>query len=241
MKIHDISVTISNDIVTWPGDPKVDIQLPIQIKKGDPCNVSRWQIGAHTGTHCDAPFHFLDDGKGIDEVAVDRFIGPCLVVEVDPKVNIEREDLEKINFKRHKRIIFKTRNSNHWKNNNMTFDEDFVAVGITGAEYLVEKKIDLVGVDYLSVESFHAEFEHPVHKKLLGNNIVVLEGLNLSAIKPGEYELLCLPLKIKHGDGTPMRAALRDLPKLKKNTPKKRKPKKSKTAKNKKVKKKRRT
>jgi arylformamidase len=192
--------------------------LPIQIKKGDPCNVSRWQIGAHTGTHCDAPFHFIDDGKGIDEVPVDRFIGPCLVVEVNPKINIEREDLEKINFKRHKRILFKTRNSNHWKNNNMTFDENFVAVGITGAEYLVEKKMELVGVDYLSVESFHAEFEHPVHKKLLGKNVVVLEGLNLSAIKPGEYELLCLPLKIKHGDGTPMRAALRELPKVKKSS-----------------------
>lgn len=122
----------------------------------------------------------------------------------------------------------------------MTFDEDFVAVGITGAEYLVEKKIDLVGVDYLSVESFHAEFEHPVHKKLLGNNIVVLEGLNLSAIKPGEYELICLPLKIKHGDGTPMRAALRDLPKSKKTLRKKKKPKKSKTTKNKRVKKNRR-
>jgi len=216
MKLYDISVTISNDIVTWPGDPKVDIQLAIQIKKGDPCNVSRWQIGAHTGTHCDAPFHFLDDGRGIDEVTLDRFVGPCLVVEVDPKINIEKEDLEKIDFKRHKRILFKTRNSAHWKNNNMTFDENFVAVGITGAQYLVDKKIELVGVDYLSVESFHAEFEHPVHKKLLRNNVVVLEGLNLSAIKPGEYELLCLPLKIKHGDGTPMRAALRELPKTKK-------------------------
>lgn len=210
-KIYDISVTISNDIVTWPGDPKVDLQLPIQIKKGDACNVSRWQIGAHTGTHTDAPFHFLDEGQGIDEIPLDVYLGPCLVVAVDPKVNIEREHLAKIDFKGHTRILFKTRNSRHWKNHNPEFDKDFVAVGITGADYLVEKGIKLVGVDYLSVESFHAEFEHPVHKKLLGNHVVVVEGLNLYDIVPGEYELICMPLKIKHGDGTPVRAALREL------------------------------
>ncbi len=210
-KMYDISVTISNDLVTWPGDPKVDIQLPIQMKKGDPCNVSRWQIGAHTGTHTDAPFHFIDDGKGIDEISLDRYIGPCLVVEVDPEKHIEREHLEKIDLKGHTRILFKTRNSRHWKNHHRVFDTEFVAIGITGADYLVEKKIGLVGVDYLSVESYHAEFEHPVHKKLLGNGVVVVEGLNLSDIAPGEYELLCMPLKIQHGDGTPVRAALREL------------------------------
>jgi len=209
--IYDISVTISNDLVTWPGDPKVDIQLPIQIKKGDPCNVSRWQIGAHTGTHADAPFHFIDDGIGMDEIPLDAFIGPCLVVEVNPKTNIEREDLAGVDFKGHSRILFKTRNSARWKNNNREFDEDFVAVGLTGAEVLVEKKMKLVGVDYLSVESFHAEFEHPVHKKLLSNRVVVVEGLNLSDIHPGEYELICMPLKVKHGDGSPVRAALREL------------------------------
>ncbi len=211
-KIVDISVTISNDLVTWPGDPKVDIQLPIQIKKGDPCNVSRWQIGAHTGTHADAPFHFLDDGIGMDAIPLDLYIGPCIVVEVRPKtINIEAEDLRNIDFKGHKRVLFKTKNSLHWKNGNMEFDKDFIAVGVTGAEFLVKKKIKLVGVDYLSVESFHAPFEHPVHKTLLGAQVVVVEGLNLSAVKPGEYELLCLPLKIKNGDGTPVRAALRKL------------------------------
>lgn len=218
MKIQDISLTISNDIVTWPGDPKVNIQLPIQMKKGDACNVSRWEIGAHTGTHTDAPFHFVDDGKGIDEVPLDWYIGPCLVVPVSPKtINIEASDIAHINFKGHKRILFKTKNSDHWKNGNMEFDKDFISVGVTGAEYLLKKGVKLVGVDYLSVESFHAPFDHPVHKKLLGANMVVVEGLNLSAVKPGEYELLCMPLKIKHGDGTPVRAALRALPKAKSN------------------------
>ena len=94
----------------------------------------------------------------------------------------------------------------------MQFDEDFISVGVTGADVLIKKKVKLVGVDYLSVESFHAPFEHPVHKKLLGAGMVVVEGLNLSAIKAGEYELICMPLKIKHGDGTPVRAALRELP-----------------------------
>ncbi len=210
-KLYDISLTLSNDIVTWPGDPKVDIQLPIRIKNGDACNVSRWQIGAHTGTHCDAPFHFLDDGYGVDEIPLDKFIGPCLVVEVNPAVHIERSDLEKIDFKGHTRVLFKTRNSKLWKNPAHEFDKDFVAVGVTGAEFLVEKKMDLVGVDYLSVESFHAEFEHPVHKTLLSSRMVVVEGLNLSDIRPGVYELICLPLKIKHGDGTPVRAALREM------------------------------
>ncbi|MCB0833315.1 MAG: cyclase family protein, partial [Bacteroidetes bacterium] len=213
MKIHDISLTISNDLVTWPGDPKVDIQLPIQMKKGDPCNVSRWQIGAHTGTHTDAPFHFIDDGKGIDQVPLDLYIGPCLVVEVRPKtINIEAEDLKGIDLKGHSRVLFKTSNSRHWKNGNMQFDQDFISVGVTGADVLLKNKIKLVGVDYLSVESFHAPFEHPVHKKLLGAGMVVVEGLNLSSIKPGEYELICMPLKILHGDGTPVRAALREMP-----------------------------
>lgn len=210
-KLHDISVTISNDLVTWPGDPKVDIQLPIQIKKGDPCNVSRWQIGAHTGTHADAPFHFLDDGIGMDAIPLDVFIGPCIVVEVQPRVHIEREDLLKADLKGHTRVLFKTKNSLHWKNGDREFDKDFIAVGLTGAKYLVEQRVRLVGVDYLSVETFHAEFEHPVHKHLLGNGVTVLEGLNLSDIRPGEYELLCMPLKIKHGDGSPVRAALREL------------------------------
>lgn len=224
MKIKDISLTISNDIVTWPGDPKVNIQLPIQMKKGDACNVSRWEIGAHTGTHTDAPFHFVDDGKGIDEVPLDIYIGPCIVVEVKPKtINIEADDLKHIDFKGHKRVLLKTKNSLHWKNGNMEFDKDFIAVGLTGAEYLLKKKVKLVGVDYLSVESFHAEFDHPVHKKLLGSQVVVVEGLNLSDVRPGEYELICMPLKIKHGDGTPVRAALRDLPNAKaKSKPKKR-------------------
>jgi len=223
MKIQDISITISNELVTWPGDPKVNIQLPIQMKKGDACNVSRWEIGAHTGTHTDAPFHFIDDGKGIDEVPLDLYIGPCLVVEVKPKtINIEREDIAHVKFSGHTRVLFKTRNSDHWKNNNMEFDKDFISVGVTGAEFLIQKGIKLVGVDYLSVESFHAPFEHPVHKKLLGQHIVVVEGLNLSAVKPGEYELLCMPLKIKHGDGTPVRAALRELPRTANKTSKKR-------------------
>ena len=228
MKIQDISITISNDLVTWPGDPKVNIQLPIQMKKGDACNVSRWEIGAHTGTHTDAPFHFIDNGKGIDEVPLDLYIGPCLVVEVKPRtINIEKDDIAHVRLKGHKRVLFKTRNSDHWKNGNMEFDKDFIAVGVSGAEYLIENGVQLVGVDYLSVESFHAPFEHPVHKKLLGKSVVVVEGLNLSDVKPGEYELLCMPLKIKHGDGTPVRAALRALPsKTKKANPKKGKSKK---------------
>jgi len=212
VKIHDISVTISNELVTWPGDPKVDIQLPVQIKNGDACNVSRWSIGAHTGTHTDAPFHFIDDGDGLDKLSLDPFIGRCLVCEMDPQEsNIESADLEPIDLGDHTRVLFKTRNSEHWRNNDTEFDEDFIALGLSGAEYLVERNIQLVGVDYLSVESFHAEFEHPVHKTLLKNKIAIVEGLNLSAIVPGEYELICLPLKIKHGDGSPVRAVLREL------------------------------
>lgn len=210
-KIHDISLTIANDLVTWPGDPKVDIQLPIRIKNGDACNVSRWQIGAHTGTHCDAPFHFIDDGYGVDDIPLEKFLGPCIVVEVNPMRNIERADIESSDLKGHRRVLFKTRNSRLWKDPSHPFDKDFVAVGMSGAECLVEKGIELVGVDYLSVESYHAEFEHPVHKKLLSNRVVVVEGLNLSDIRPGEYELICMPLKIRHGDGTPVRAALREL------------------------------
>lgn len=210
MALHDISVTITNDLPTWPGDPTVNLQRNIAIAKGDPCNVTHIDMGAHTGTHCDAPFHFLDDGETIDHVPLDRFIGRCIVLELDVKKSIEKQDLEKHDFKGHQRVLLKTANSKLWADNHKTFNKEFIAVGLSGAEYLVEKGVDLVGVDYLSVESFYAEFEHPVHKTLLSKEVIVVEGLNLSGIKPGEYELICMPLKLGGADGTPVRAALRD-------------------------------
>ena len=206
MKIFDVSVPISNRLPTWPGDPSVSLERVSAISKGDAANVSRLEAGVHTGTHVDAPVHFVDGATGIDTIPVEILVGPCLVVAADPPgLELRPEDLPATE---HTRILFKTRNSARWGNAQGPFDTEFVAVGSDLARRLVVEGKQLVGVDYLSVESYHAPFEHPVHHTLLAARIVVVEGLDLSAVEPGEYDLYCLPLKLVGSDGAPARTVL---------------------------------
>lgn len=179
------------------------------IARGDQCNVTKMQMGVHTGTHVDAPYHFLGDGVTTDAIPIETFIGPCLVVEIDSEVLIEKRDLQKYNMNGYSRILIKTRNSEIWANNISAFEKNFVALGIDAAQYLVEMKTILVGIDYLSVESFHSEGS-PVHKLLLMNNISILEGLNLSGVKAGVYGLICMPLKLQGCEGAPARVLLQE-------------------------------
>ena len=210
MRIHDVSLTISPELVTWPGDPRVTLERASSLGRGDVANVSRLAAGVHTGTHVDAPVHFIDGAPGVDVMPLDRLIGPCLVVEADPPgVELRPEDLPSTP---HTRILFKTRNSDRWANPQRTFDERFVAVGLALAEQLVRERKLLVGVDYLSVEPYAAPRAHPVHVTLLRAGIVVVEGLNLGGIRAGEYELVCLPLKLAGSDGAPARAVLIERP-----------------------------
>ncbi len=206
MRMYDVSVPISERLPTWPGDPKVSLTRASAISRGDPANVSRLGAGVHTGTHVDAPAHFVEGGPGIDSIPIETLVGPCLVVEADPPGG---ELLPShLPLTGHLRILFKTRNSTRWGAGDRPFDPEFVAVGAELAKELVEQGKILVGVDYLSVESYHAPFEHPVHHALLEARIVVVEGLNLSRVEPGEYELYCLPLNLVGSDGAPARVIL---------------------------------
>ena len=210
VKWHDVSIPIRRGMTVWPGDPDFEFSPLQRIAEGAGCNVSRVSMSCHTGTHVDAPWHFEEEGAKLDEVDTALYFGKALLIEVPSSAgDIEARHLEGIELP--PRVLFKTRNSEYPING--PFVKEYAAVAEDAAELLVRAGVKLVGVDYLSVESFHAEFEHPVHKKLLGEGMVVVEGLNLSEIKPGDYELICMPLKIKHGDGTPVRAALRELPK----------------------------
>lgn len=208
MKLHDISLPISNNLPVWPGDASISLMPIMSLSKGDNCNLTKIEMGTHTGTHVDAPYHFLKDGATVDAIPIETFFGTCVVVDLDSQVLIEKKDFRKYNLNGHSRILIKTRNSEMWANNISSFDTNFVALGIDAAEYLVEMNIILVGIDYLSIESFRSEGS-PVHKLLLSNNISILEGLNLSGVKAGVYELMCMPLKLQGCEGAPARVMLR--------------------------------
>lgn len=207
-QLYDVSVSLSNELATWPGDPSIEIQAALDMQKGDFVNVSRLVMGVHTGTHMDAPHHFIDEMGGVDGFDLQALVGTALVVELNIDHHIGATDLEAANLPQGvQRILFKTPNSAFWRDP-ATFHTNFIAVAEDGARWLVEHGVKLVGIDYLSIERFDAPEEHPVHKILLGANVAVIEGLNLSNIEPGEYTVMALPVKIKNGDGAPTRVLL---------------------------------
>lgn len=208
-ELYDVSVAISPELATWPGDPPIIIEQASDMNEGSPANVTRLIFGTHSGTHMDAPVHFIPGATGIDQVPLDALVGEATVVKLDIDHHIGAADLEKANLSADcQRILFKTSNSRYWQTDPNNFHTDFIAVAPDGADWLVAHGIKLVGVDYLSVERYDAPFEHPTHRKLLENRVVVVEGLNLSAIEPGQYTLMALPLKITGNDGAPSRVVL---------------------------------
>ena len=203
----DISVMLKSGMVHWPGDPKIEIKQIHAIKKGAEANVSHLSVGSHTGTHMDAPYHFLLHGQGIDKMPFDATIGKARVIEIHDRVSIKPEELTAHKIHRGERILFKTRNSGRcWKTN--VFIKDFVYISAPAAKFLAEQRIKSVGVDYLSVGGYHKDGTI-THQVLLKVGIWIIEGLNLSKVKPGNCEFICLPLKLWHGDGAPARAILR--------------------------------
>ncbi len=211
MKIHDVSVLVRNGIPTWPGDPKFSMNLASSIAKGGVVNLTHLDMGAHTGTHMDAPVHFYRDGSGVDELPLEALIGPCRVFDLTGITShISAATLEACDLKKVTRALFKTRNSRHWANNDTEFDKNFISLTGDAAMYLVHSGVTLVGVDYLSVEAYDSK-THPVHDTLLGAGVVIIEALNLSDVSAGDYELIALPLKLKGADGAPARVVLRSL------------------------------
>jgi arylformamidase len=208
MTIHDISLTLSPDMPVWPGDPAVQLEKVSSMDAGDHANVSRLSAGVHTGTHVDAPHHFLNDGRTVESLPLEILTGPCYVTQIPDDMDvISAEVLERIPIADGTtRLLFGTRNSHLWAKGENSFQKDFVAVTEDGAQWLVKRGIRLVGVDYLSVAPFGESV--PTHTVLLKAGIVVVEGLNLSQVPRGFYELYCLPLKLKGSDGAPARAIL---------------------------------
>jgi arylformamidase len=209
MSIHDISLPISESLPVWPGDPPTRITQPFHLDKGDPATVTRLDMGAHTGTHVDAPAHYIAGGPGVEGLDLQVLVGPALVVHALEADALSAEVLERLPIPPGtERVLFRTRNSDRWASGEREFAEDFVALTGDGARWLVERGVRLVGVDYLSVAPFDAGVA--THRTLLRAGVVPVEGLNLSGIAPGIYRLVCLPLKIVGGDGAPARAILID-------------------------------
>jgi arylformamidase len=209
--IYDVTVPISNELPTWPGDPGVQISDYLSLSAGDSANVSILNFGAHTGTHVDAPAHFIEGAAKIESLPLDVLIGEAQVVEVPEHMRgIDEEFALAHCAPGTTRIIFKTRNSAFWSEANGEFHTDFTYLDLKAAERLVEQGIKLVGIDYLSIEKFASE-THETHLALLSHGVVILEGLNLTGISAGKYELICLPLRLRSnkGDGAPARVVLR--------------------------------
>ena len=203
----DISVPIYSGMVHWPDNPAVLIERMQDMSRGDAANVSKLELGAHTGTHMDAPHHFFADGAGIDELPLDAVIGPVRVIRIEHPRVILPEELEGHRLRAGERVLFRTRNSEQCWNTNQ-FVEDFVHINASAARYLVQRQVRTVGIDYLSVGGYRADGVE-THQILLGAGLWIIEGLNLAAVKPGTYELVCLPLRIVGADGAPARAILR--------------------------------
>jgi arylformamidase len=205
MKIYDVTVPLSKELVVYPGDPQVKINRRTKVNADNAkYNLSRYSFSSHAGTHVDPPFHLIEDGITVDKLPLELLVGRARVVEVTAPV-INETVLEEFDFTVDARVLFKTRNSYLWSQK--TFNKDYVYITPGAARSLVSDGIKVIGLDYLSVDKFDAEPE--THRVLLGANVIIIEGLDLRDVEPGDYELICLPLKVKDGDGAPARVILR--------------------------------
>lgn len=208
MKIIDISLPISPEMTVWPGNPPIVLDQFQSMGKGAHVNETRISCSVHCLTHVDAPHHFLNDSRTVESLPLDVLIGPVQVVALPDEISLVTASVlgTASILPGTKRILMKTRNSYLWSAGDRKFHEDFVAITPDGAEWLVDHEILLVGVDYLSVAQYKQG--GPTHRILLSAGIIIVEGLDLSAVEPGSYDLVCLPLKILGSDGAPARAIL---------------------------------
>lgn len=209
MKLYDVSLPVHPRMVQWAGED-VCAEEAMYRTPDDEANVTRLTLTTHTGTHVDPPRHFVHDGLTVDQVPLDRWVGPCFVADVSsatPEVDVA--DLERAEIPaRTERLVLKTSGSTLWRSHPGQFVDTFVGVSLAAAEWIVARGIRLVGIDYLSVGPFHTTGTE-THLALLENDVIIVEGLDLYEIEAGHYELLCFPLKIRSGDGAPARVALR--------------------------------
>jgi arylformamidase len=210
MRIVDVTLTLRPDMPTWPGEQGPVIRPHSRIADGKPANVSVLTFANHTGTHVDPPVHFIEGAASVEQMPLDAMIGPCRVLRYDAHIPISGMWLDEQGLPRSvTRLLFRTPNSELWRDPAHAFVRQFVALDPSAAEWCVEHGIALVGVDYLSIEPFGSSPKgHPVHKTLLRANVVIIEGLDLHEADAGDYELVCLPVKIQQGDGAPARVVL---------------------------------
>lgn len=208
-QLIDISAPITPAMPVWPGDPELVFETPLHLDNGDPATVSRLSMSAHCGTHVDAPAHFIAGSEKLQALSLDGWQGKCQVIEVTHASEVTVEDIAGQLASETQKVLFKTKNSDTaWYQK--PFNKEFIHIPLTTAEWLVAQGINLVGIDYLSVESFYADGA-PTHHYLLGNNVRILEGLVLGDVAAGQYQLHCAPIHLAHpnaGDGAPARAWL---------------------------------
>ncbi|MBW6465041.1 MAG: cyclase family protein [Brevefilum sp.] len=213
MKIFDISVPITPEMPVWPGDPAVDLQQVSAIASGELANITHISMSVHTGTHIDAPKHFIDSGKTVGQIPLEKLVGEVLLMQMDDSVNVISELALQIHpafdlLKDSRKVLFRTRNSSLWRTSPNEFRMDYVGIDKSGAEFLAALGLDLIGVDYLSIAPFDETLTP--HQTLLTKEIVLLEGLDLSNIPAGIYELYCLPISLPGCEGAPARVILVD-------------------------------
>ena len=207
-EIMDITVAYRTDLPLWPGDPAPKMTLMKSQECGYRCNVTRLDTGVHFGTHLDAPCHFVEGGKAVEELNLDLLVGPCVVGEIPGVMEITPQHLEALNLPDGtKRLLLKTDNSDLWDKPNHLFHEGFAALTADAAQWVVDRGIGLIGIDYLSIQLF-ADAVSTTHLVLLSAEVIIVEGLDLREIAPRAYNLICLPMKIAGADGAPVRAIL---------------------------------
>jgi len=208
-RVIDVSLPVGPNLLVWPGDPDVEIARRASLAAGDHANVSEIRMGTHTGTHIDAPVHFIEDAAGIDAVPVETLVGPAVVEDLrDWSKPIGPEELDRLGVPAGtERLLLRTASSELWRRLPVAFPDAYAHLTPEGAAWIVERRIRLVGVDFLSIERKGAE-GHPVHVALLSNDVVIVEGLDLGDVEPGPYTLAALPLRIAGGDGAPARVVL---------------------------------
>jgi arylformamidase len=205
-KIIDVTVPLTAELPTFPGDPPFRMESTHRLQDGAAYNVAELHLGTHTGTHVDAPFHFLADGTTVDELPLEILLGKARVVDLGGRDLVDRADLETLDLREDLRVLLKTRNSGQLRH--QAFQEDYVYLTPDAATYLAQVGIKLVGFDHLSIEKFGSR-DFAAHRALLEAGVVIVEGLDLSDVEPGEYDMTCLPLRIAGGDGSPARVVLR--------------------------------
>lgn len=209
-KIYDVSLPLHSGLPVWQGDPPAVIEQISSIEKGDLTNCSRIASSLHWGTHIDAPFHLYSDCRTIEQIPLEVLIGPARVIEIKDALQVTSADLMGFNLTGVQRLLIKTRNSKFWGEDPLIFHQDFTALTPDAAEHLLKIGVKLIGIDYFSIDLFDAE-NLPVHRILYRQNIVGIEALDLRGISPGDYQLICLPLKILQGDGAPARVVLKNV------------------------------